>query len=403
MRQPGRPHNAWIQAGSVSFLLLLALALVPGAQALDTAAIDLRHRAVWLREGPAVRSQPSRQPPFVGANVFLEQEVETWKRRESLRLLRAAGVTYVRQQLPWEQIEPVARGQFVDPKFGISTWAKFDEIVQLAAEADVRLLFRLDTSPRWALPPDAPDGLGPPLRYEDYWDFVTLVAERYRGRVAAYQVWNEPNLHIEWGRQPPDPAAYARLLAGAAERIRRADPNALVVSAAMAPTLTESAEALNELQFLEGMYAAGARGAFDVLAVQAYGLRGGPDDPRVDVDDVTFSRPTLVRALMERQGDQATPLWATEFGWNVNPAQFEQQRFGRVTPPLQARYTVRGIERARAEWPWLEGLFAWYWKRPDAQSQNQDWYWFRLADPDFELQPAYRALQDAAALGRVGR
>jgi hypothetical protein len=328
-------------------------------------------------------------------NVFLEQEVEPEKRQRSLELLRAAGVDWIRQQLPWEQIEPVAKGQTTDPNFGGSTWVKFDDIVDRATALGMNVLLRLDTSPRWALRADAPDGLSPPINDADYWDFVAQVAARYRGKVAAYQIWNEPNLHIEWGRRPPDARAYARLLRGASERIHAIDPSAKVVMAALAPTLTENAEAMNELIYLRELYAAGARGAFDVLAVQAYGLRGGPDDPRVDSSDVTFSRPTLVHQIMDMNGDGATPVWATELGWNVNPPSVPEQRFGRVTPSLQARYTVRAVERTREQWPWMEVAYVWYWKRPDHTNRDQDWYWFRLAEPDFTLQPVYYALRDA--------
>jgi hypothetical protein len=234
------------------------------------------------------------------------------------------------------------------------------------------------------------------VRYEDYWDFVQLTVERYRGRVQAYQIWNEPNLTSEWGQQPPDPQAYTRLLRGAAERVRQADPRARVLMAALAPTLTENDDAQNELLFLQRLYDAGARGAFDVLAVQAYGLRGGPDDQRIDRSDVTFSRPVLVREVMLRNGDAATPVWATEVGWNVNPPDQPIQRFGRVTPTLQARYTVRAFVRAQQDWPWMQVLFVWFWKRADEFNREQDWFWFRLADPDFSLQPVYFAVRDYA-------
>ena len=362
---------------------------------LDTLTIDLRHRAIAAAAPPAP-GPPTSSPPRIGVNVFLEQEVEPAKRQRSLELLRAAGVSWIRQQMPWEQIEPVARGQMTDPNSGTSTWAKYDDIVDRATALGMDVILRLDTSPRWALPPDAPDGLGPPINESDYWDFVAAVAARYRGRVAAYQIWNEPNLNSEWGRRPPDPGGYARLLRGASERIRAVDPAARVLMAALAPTLTENADALNELVYLDRLYAAGVRGAFDVLAVQAYGLRGGPDDPRVDRTDVTFSRPTLVRDVMVAHGDGAVPVWATEVGWNVNPPDFAEQRFGRVTPSLQARYTVRAVERVGAAWPWMEVVCIWYWKRPDETNREQDWFWFRLADPDFTLQPVYYALRDAA-------
>ena len=391
------PRGGWLLAAFGSVLVLVVVSLF-SAGPLDTLGIDLRHRWVALTR-PASTPQPGRSLPEIGMNVFLEQEVEPDKRQRSLELLGAAGVGWIRQELPWEQVEPVSKGQSVEPTFGGSTWAKFDDIVDRANALGMHVVLRLDTSPRWALSADAPDGLGPPIRYSDYWDFVGQVAARYRGRVAAYQVWNEPNLSSEWGHHPPDAAAYARLLRGASERIRAADPSARVVMAAMAPTLTENADALNELVYLQRLYDAGVRGTFDVLAVQAYGLRGGPDDPRVDRSDVTFSRPLLVRQLMERNGDQATPVWATEMGWNVNPPSFAEQRFGRVTPSLQARYTVRAFERAGEQWPWVQVMYVWYWKRPDDTNRDQDWFWFRVADPDFTLQPVYYALRDASLAG----
>jgi hypothetical protein len=393
------PRGGWLLA-SIASLLLLAMWSASSGTAWDSLSIDLRHRWVARESTRAITSDAAPRLQEIGMNVFLEQEVEPDKRQLSLELLKAAGVTWIRQELPWEQIEPVEKGQTQDPKFGDSTWTKFDDIVDRANALGLKVMLRLDTSPSWALPTGATDGLGPPLRYADYWDFVQLTAERYRGRVGAYQVWNEPNLNIEWGKQPPDASGYTRLLRGAADRVRQADPNARVVIAALAPTLTENDDALNELLYLQRLYDAGARGAFDVLAVQAYGLRGGPDDPRIDTSDVSFSRPLLMRQVMERNGDAATPVWATEVGWNVNPPDLIEQRFGRVTPTLQARYTVRSFTRVASQWPWLQTMYVWFWKRADDFNFGQDWYWFRLADPDFTLQPVYFAVRDYAETHR---
>jgi hypothetical protein len=392
------PRGGW-QLAALASLGLLLLTSALSSEPLETLSIDLRHRWVAATSpSPALPVEPvgGQVENGVGVNVFLEQEVEPEKRQVSLELLRDAGAGWIRQELPWEQVEPVAKGKTTDPNFGASTWAKYDDIVERANALGLKVLLRVDTSPRWALPANAPDGLSPPLEDADYWDFVAEVAARYRGRVAAYQIWNEPNLNSEWGRRRPDAVAYARLLRGATERIRAIDPSARVLMAALAPTLTENADALNDLLYLQQLYDAGVRGNFDILAVQAYGLRGGPDDPRIDRSDVTFSRPVLVRQVMERNGDGATPIWATELGWNVNPPSMAIQSYGRVTPSLQARYTVRAFERAHAQWPWLQVAYVWYWKRADETNRDQDWFWFRLADPDFTLQPVYYALRDAA-------
>src|SRR5690349_6812292 len=100
------PRGGWLLAAGGALALLLLLSGLSGAP-LDTLSIDLRHRAVALTapHAPLDRTPASGSAALnpVGVNVFLEQEVEPEKRQRSLELLRAAGVGWIRQQLPWEQ------------------------------------------------------------------------------------------------------------------------------------------------------------------------------------------------------------------------------------------------------------------------------------------------------------
>ncbi|HET6317783.1 MAG TPA: hypothetical protein VFG86_15105, partial [Chloroflexota bacterium] len=111
------PRGGWLLATLASTGLVVLLSLI-GVAALDTLSIDLRHRWVALTAPDRAPHETVRSAPAIGMNVFLEQEVEPDKRQLSLDLLHAAGVTWIRQELPWEQIEPVAKGQTVDPNFG---------------------------------------------------------------------------------------------------------------------------------------------------------------------------------------------------------------------------------------------------------------------------------------------
>ena len=64
--------------------------------------------------------------------------------------------------------------------------------------------------------------MGPPSNLQDYADFVSALATRYRGRIQIYQVWNEPNLAREWAGNPPSPQQYTQLLKIAYPAIKQA-------------------------------------------------------------------------------------------------------------------------------------------------------------------------------------
>ncbi|HEX5500724.1 MAG TPA: hypothetical protein VFX03_15920, partial [Thermomicrobiales bacterium] len=80
-----------------------------------------------------------------------------------------------------------------------------------------------------------------------------------------------------------------------------------------------------------------------------------PYDRGVNAGAPSLSRATLLRDLLHANGDDQKPIWGTHYGWLAAP--------GAPAPGLdprdQAAFAVGGIERARAEWPWMGPLFAW--------------------------------------------
>jgi hypothetical protein len=333
-------------------------------------------------------------------NTFLEQEVEEAKVRRSLQMIRDAGFHWIRQQFPWEDIEIHGKGDFQDrrtqpPK---SAWEKYDRIVDLAQEYGLEIIARLDNPPAWSRAQgDALGTFAPPDDLNDFGDFVHAVVSRYRGRIKYYQIWNEPNIYPEWGEQPVDPVAYTQLLKVGYSRAKEADPEAVIISAGLAPTTEMGPKNVSDLVFLQEMYDAGAKGYFDIISVQGYGLWTGPDDRRVDPSRTNFSRPLLIREIMVRNGDEDKPIWAAEVGWNALPQEFPGTPvYGRVSEELQARYAVRAYERAQEEWPWMGVICYWFFKRADDREKDQPFYYFRLVEPDFTPHPVYWALKELA-------
>lgn len=332
--------------------------------------------------------------PF-GINTFLEQEVEEAKIRKSLTLIRAAGFHWIRQQFPWEDIEQPGKGQYWDYKFNKSTWEKYDRIVDLAREYGLEIVARIDAPPPWSRHDGRARGnFAPPDNYDDYGDFVATVIERYRGKIRFYQLWNEPNIYPEWGEQDVNAADYVRLLKIGYTRAKATDPNVVVIGAGLAQTVEEGGRNLNDRFFLQQMYDAGARGYFDILAVQNYGLFSGPGDRRLDEERINFSRPIQLREIMVKNGDARTPVWAMEMGWNSQPLSIPAAPFGRVSEQRQAQYTPKAYARAQTEWPWMGVMSYWFFRRVDDREVNQPFYYFRMFEPDFTAKPVYAAIKD---------
>lgn len=330
------------------------------------------------------------RPEFAGAaGVNLELGELTGARlAPTLDRLAAAGIRWVRFTLPWDALEP-ARGRF--------DWAAADAIfAALAQRPGLEPVVVLDRSPEWArAPADAGNPAAPPHERADFGAYAAAVAGRYAAQVRYYQVWHEPNIAPHWGARPADPAGYAGLLREAAVQLRAADPDARIVLAALAPTAEAGPANLSELTYLDRLYELGARAWFDVAAVQPYGFAAAPAAP-ADPAALNFGRAALVRDVMRRRGDAATPLWATAFGWNALPAGWTgpQSPWGAVGEADQARYAADALAEAAAWAPWLGPLF-WAANCP-ARPADDPWLGFALCAADGRDRPVWEALRAAA-------
>jgi hypothetical protein len=238
----------------------------------------------------------------------------------------------------------------------------------------------------------------------DFAAFVTTFAARYRGTVAAIQVWNEPNLRGEWKTgNPVNPAEYTELLKVAYDAAKQANPDIIVLAAPLA-TNNEQLDYdgnLNELDYLQGMYDAGAGAYFDAMAANAYGTTFPPEDEPAE-GKLNFRRVELLHNVMVKNGDENKSVWFNEYGWNASPPEITVLPWGRVTAEQQGDYTVRGIRYAREHWPWAGVFTIWYLRQVGDISPTQSEYYFALETPEFLNQPAYRAIQkEAAAMDRV--
>ena len=296
----------------------------------------------------------------------------------ALQLARDAGVDTIVELFSWRQIEPT-EGQF--------HWQHPDEVVQGAEYYGLDVVARIDQHPHWVN--DTPLDLNaPPNNLADYARFVSDVARRYRGRIKAYIVWNEPNLALDWGGRPPDPAGYTELLCAAFAAVKSADPEALVVSAGLAPTNHDDAEAMDDRRFLREMLEAGAVECMDVVGAHPYGFGHPPSDPRGAHDGLNLARLEDQHDLLVEYGAADKPVWATEMGWTAGA--IGENAWQTVSPEQQANYLRNALERMEREWPWVGLAAVWYLGPHDVP----EWSGYSLLDAEGSPRPVFDALQN---------
>ncbi|MCA9981407.1 MAG: beta-galactosidase, partial [Anaerolineales bacterium] len=192
---------------SLSWLLLACQSNAP----VPDASVEPAPTATPLWQDTPLNPLPADEMNLLFSSPAYGVHLSQWWDLEALErdmaLTREMGFGWVKQKFAWRDIEGYEKGQY--------DWFRPDWIVDTAERHDLELVIRIDRQPLWsvrALPDSEIKNNQPPVDLADFGDFCGVLAERYAGRVAAYQIWNEPNLSREWGEKPPNPAEYTALL-----------------------------------------------------------------------------------------------------------------------------------------------------------------------------------------------
>ncbi len=337
-------------------------------------------------------------PPFpsltYGIHTFLWWNETT--RTFDLDMVRLMNFTHVKQRFAWLDVEPQP---------GEWHWQHADAVVDEVDYRGLEIVARIDGAPDWAVRPlDAPDDA--PIDLDAWAEYCGAVAGRYQGRIAGYQVWNEPNLRVEWYGNPPNAAGYVRLLRACAEAIRAADPDAVIISAGLAPTGGPMPDAMPDLDYLRQMYAAGAAPYFDVLGLNAPGYAAAPE-VSPDEAEATYGHRWMAfrhvedaRAIMVEQGDAAKQVALLEVGWTTDPRPDVIYAWHAVDEATQAAYLVGAYRWAAQHWrPWV-GLMVTIYMADINWTEDDEEYWWAINTPGYP--PRYRqAYIDLANMEKV--
>lgn len=327
------------------FWLIIALLALLGMGALN-------QRQRFLTRGiPDGLPEPITESGVqLGINVALEQYDDDDALDENLTQIRETGIATVKQSFYFDEV---------------FDWTESDRLVTSVTNHGLTLVPLLDGSPANNFAPINPD---------QFAVWAGAFAARYHEKIHAYIIWDEPNLTSHWGGLPVNAIEYAALLTAAANAIRGADPDAIIVAAPLAPTQETGPQNLADHLYLQALYEAGAAHAFDVAAGKPYGFHTGPDDRTVNNATLNFSRIILMREVMEHNGDGGKALWAGNWGWNSLPADWQgsPSLWGQTDATTQAAQTRAALERVQREWPWIGLMFLENWE-PNAAADDPHW------------------------------
>jgi hypothetical protein len=314
--------------------------------------------------------------------------------------LRELGVGWVKVQVSWKIYQPEP-DRFDDFRF-----EELDRLIAAAAEDDIKVLLGVAKAPEWSRPTTELDG--PPGDYALFESFMSTLAIRYQGRVAAYELWNEANLRREWNGTPLNAVSLVELIRAGAAGVRAADPQAILISGAPATTgINDGVMAIDDRQYLGQMVAAGVADVVDGVGAHPYGWANPPDSSAHAGTHETSSHndhpsfyfaDTLAdyRQILDGAGHGQTPIWVTEFGWGSYDGLESQPPAGleymaEVNEAQQAIYTRRAFEIAQ-DLPGVGPLILWNLNFGPTFGSGYAESAYSLLRPDGARRPVFEAL-----------
>jgi polysaccharide biosynthesis protein PslG len=293
---------------------LFAFTLVGAAvQVGATAPLSLSPQRDALRQVSAAISLAAAIDTSSNAVGVAESELFYMTPEEvgvAMDTMESMGVTQVRMFVPWYWVEPVE---------GVYNWENVDKVVDAAEARGIAVLGAVSSTPPWAT--DSPSPYGAPRNPEDFGAFMGALASRYgagagdpeTARISAYEIWNEPHAAPFWAPSP-DAAAYTEVLKAGYAAVKAVDPSGTVVGGVVyAGQSYGNGYNIGAVDFIEGMYEAGAAGYFDALSYHPY----NNDWKFSDGVGSPISAPGIledIQALMEQNGDGAKVVWTSEYG-----------------------------------------------------------------------------------------
>jgi hypothetical protein len=333
--------------------------------------------------------------------VFIDQYY--YGRGPGLDRAAELGVTSIRANMIWSRVLGRQATQRTRPSTPRYDFSRFDALVAEARARGMRVQLALTgTAPRWATRDRRVSNRGPSVR--EFGRFASAVARHFRGRVARYSIWNEPNWHTWLNPGRTAAAQYRSLYLASYKAIKRADRRAEVIFGELAPQARRAAS-YAPLRFMRDVLCIDSRGRkrrscgilrADGVSLHPYDYRHAPTARRIPRDDVTVATVSRLTGQLARfrrakalatPGGKQPPVHLTEFAYfATGPLKLSASR--------RARYIPQAFSIARRNRHVAQMLYYGLVQNPRVQWNTG------LLKPDGSPEAPFTALRDWVARER---
>ena len=207
-------------------------------------------------------------------------------------------------------------------------------------------------------------------------------------RMAALEIWNEPNEANQSFLVSRSPAAaYVKLVKAAYAPVKSARPRLPVIV---------GSTSFADRAFIQRLYDLGIRGHHDGIAIHPYNESRDPDNARsAGLEKWTFRAGVpWVRRAMVANGDADKGLWLTEFGWSTCASGASSWC---VSESKQSEYTNDAFRIARQDrWTYVKAMLVYNLRNKGTAATDRESQ-LGMQRRDFSAKPGWTGFRDAMA------